>query len=120
MSGRLKQIGRWGEEKAASYLQEHGYQILERNLRTPHGEIDLVASKDGLLVFVEVKTRSSTAYGYPEQAVTLRKQAHMLAAAETYFEIHPESSETWQFDVIAIQRSPGQEPEIVHFENILG
>ena len=120
MSDRRQRIGRWGEEHAARYLQEHGYIILERNLRTPHGEIDILSRKDDLLVFVEVKTRSSIAFGYPEQAVTPRKQAHMLAAAEAYFETHPDSSDAWQFDVIAIERKPGAEPEIVHFENVIG
>ena len=120
MSDQRQRIGRWGEEHAARYLQERGYVILERNLRTPHGEIDILSRKDDLLVFVEVKTRSSTTFSYPEQAVTPRKQMHMLAAAEAYFEGHPDSSDTWQFDVIAIERKPGEEPEIVHFENVIG
>ena len=104
---------------AAQYLQERGYRILARNVQTPHGEIDLVAYKEEVLVFVEVKMRLSQRFGYPEEAVTPRKQAHLLAAAEAYLRQHPESGETWQFDVIAIQRSGQQTAQIVHFENIL-
>jgi putative endonuclease len=111
--------GQWGEETAAVYLADNGYTILARNIRTAHGEIDIVASKEAGLVFVEVKTRSSHTFAYPEDSVTRRKQAAMLSAAEDYLQAHPESCESWQFDVIAIERKPGGKPEIVHFENVI-
>jgi putative endonuclease len=120
MTTQKQATGRWGEETAVHFLESHGYTILARNLHTAHGEIDIVASKEGGLVFVEVKSRSSHAFAYPEDSVTLRKQAHMLSAAEEYFQAHPESGESWQFDVIAIERKPGKNPEIVHFENVIG
>lgn len=120
MSTHRQALGRWGEEQAARYLQAGGYTVLRRNQRTPHGEIDLLACKDGLLVFVEVKTRSSHSFAYPEASVTPRKQAHMLAAAEHYLQEHPESGETWQFDVLAVERGPGGEALITHFENVIG
>ena len=120
MSARTQAIGRWGEETAAEYLQARGYTILARNLHTPHGEIDIVAGKDDLILFVEVKTRSSHSFAYPEDSVTRRKQAHMLSAAETYLEQHPESGETWQFDVIAVESQPGGKAQIEHFENVIG
>jgi putative endonuclease len=120
MTTQKQATGRWGEETAACYLESHGYAILARNLHTTHGEIDIVASKEGGLVFVEVKTRSSHAFAYPEDSVTRRKQAYMLSAAEEYFQTHPENGESWQFDVIAIERKPGGKPEIVHFENVIG
>ena len=68
---------------------------------------------------MEVKTRSSHAFAYPEDSVTRRKQAHLLSAAEAWLQAHPESGESWQFDVIAIEQKPGGEPEIVHFENVI-
>ena len=77
-------------------------------------------AKTAVLIFVEVKTRSSHAFAYPEDSVTQRKQAHMLSAAADYLQAHPESSESWQFDVIAIEGKPGGKPEIVHFENVIG
>ncbi|HTX91123.1 MAG TPA: YraN family protein [Anaerolineales bacterium] len=118
MTNRRQALGRWGEQAAADYLQAHGYAILERNLHTTHGELDLVACKDGLLVFVEVKARSSHSFAYPEDSVTLRKQAHLLSAAQDYLERHPEAGETWQFDVIAVEGRPGAQPVIEHFENV--
>lgn len=68
--------------------------MLARNVHSAYGEIDSVASKDGLLV-VEVKTRRSHAFAYPEDLVTRRKQAYMLFAAEEYLQAHPESGDSW-------------------------
>lgn len=120
MSNRRQVFGRWGEDAAAEYLTANGYTVLARNVHSAHGEIDIVASKDGLLVFVEVKTRSSHAFAYPEDSVTRRKQAYMLSAAEEYLQAHPESGESWQFDVIAVEGTPGGKAQIEHFENVIG
>jgi putative endonuclease len=73
-------VGRWGEQKAAEYLAERGYLFAARNVRTPHGEIDLLANKEGLTVFVEVKARLSARVGPPEISVSPRKQEHMTPA----------------------------------------
>jgi putative endonuclease len=112
-------MGRWGEALAAEYLATNGYVFLARNVHTAHGEIDIVASKEDALIFVDVKTRSSHTFAHPEDSVTLRKQAHMLSAAEDYLQKHPESGEAWQFDVIAIEKKPAEKPEITHFENVI-
>ena len=119
MSNRRQAVGRWGEDTAAEYLTAHGYAILARNVHTPHGEIDIVAGKDDLTIFVEVKTRSSHSFAYPEDSVTPRKQAHLLSAAQEYLDRHPESGETWQFDVIAVEGQPGGKAHIEHFENVI-
>ena len=119
MTTRKQAVGRWGEDIAAEYLSAKGYTLLERNFRSAHGEIDIVASKDDLLVFVEVKTRSSHAFAYPEDSVTRRKQAYLLSSAEAYLQAHPESSDSWQFDVIAVEGTPGGKAEIEHFENVI-
>ena len=119
MSTRRQSLGRWGEAAAAEYLQAHGYAILACNVHTPHGEIDIVANKDGSTIFVEVKTRSSHSFAYPEDSVTRRKQAHMVSAAETYLDQHPESSDSWQFDVIAVEGQLGGKAQIEHFENVI-
>ena len=120
MSNRRQVFGRWGEDAAAEYLTANGYTVLARNVHSAHGEIDIVASQDGLLVFVEVKTRSSHTFAYPEDSVTRRKQAYMLSAAEEYLQAHPESGESWQFDVIAVEGTPGGKAQIEHFENVIG
>jgi putative endonuclease len=117
VTNRRQLVGRWGETLAAGYLEQRGYEILERNARTPYGEIDLVARDGDILVFVEVKTRTNRSYGMPEDSVNLRKQSHMLAAAEHY--AAEKGAENWQVDVISIEGHPGEEPDIVHFENVL-
>lgn len=119
MTTRKMSLGHWGEEVAVHYLEEKGCRILTRNYHTAHGELDIVAFKEGVLLFVEVKTRSSNRFAYPEQAVSYRKQQSMLSAAEYYFSQHPDSPETWQFDIIAITRQAELPPEIEHFENII-
>lgn len=119
MKTRRQRLGKWGESLAADYLCEQGYTVLERNARSQYGEIDLVASQGDYLVFVEVKTRTSTAFGLPEDSVTSRKQAHLLAAAQAYLQNHPEMEDTWRVDVISIECRPGQPPVITHFENAL-
>jgi len=119
LSTRRQIVGRWGEDAAAQYLAANGYTLLERNVHSAHGEIDIVASKEGLLVFIEVKTRRSHTFAYPEDSVTRRKQAYLLSAAEAYLQAHPESSESWQFDVIAVEGTPGGKAQIEHFENVI-
>ena len=122
-------LGRWGEQLAADFLVEKGYTILARNVRTTYGEIDLVARQPGdasvrqpeAVVFIEVKTRSSDLYGFPEESINLRKRAHLLAAIEAYLQANPQVTEEWRVDVIAIQLSAdNQPPTITHFENAIG
>jgi putative endonuclease len=117
MSGHNQKIGAWGESVAAEYLEKRNYTILGRNLRTPYGEIDIVAEKDEITIFVEVKTRTSKSYGPPEISVTPRKQEHMLAAAGHYTQEN--EIDHWQIDVIAVEGKPGEHPNFTHFENAL-
>jgi putative endonuclease len=119
VTGRKQQIGHWGENLAAKYLAERGFEVLERNIRTAYGEIDLLARAGLLTVFIEVKTRTSLTYGLPEEAITYKKRAHMLACAQAYIQSHPEIRGEWRVDVISIYRCPGGEPEITYFENAL-
>ncbi len=113
---RNQRVGKWGEQAAADYLEERGYEIVARNVRTPYGEIDLIAHKDGFTIFVEVKTRTSKTFGPPEIAVTPRKQEHMLSCAEHYAQQN--EIDHWQIDVIAVEEMDGR-TEITHFENAI-
>ena len=113
---RNQRVGKWGEETACTYLVQHGYEIVARNVRTPYGEIDLVARSEGFTVFVEVKSRTSPFLGPPEIAVTTRKQKHMLACAAYYAQAN--AVDHWQIDVLAVQRV-GDRTEITHFENAI-
>lgn len=95
-------LGRQGEDAAAQYLQRKGMKILERNLRTPVGEIDLVARDRHFLMFVEVKTRRGTAFGSPAEAVGPRKQRQIIRTAKWYLNDSPHAKLQPRFDVIAI------------------
>ncbi len=94
-----KQIGDFGENAAAEFLEDNDYEILERNFRMKFGEIDIIAEKDGCMVFVEVKTRRGNAFGEPSQYVDYRKQRHIRQTASAYANI--ETTEM-RFDVIEV------------------
>lgn len=126
MSQSRQELGRWGEAHAADYLNQRGYTIIARNVRTPYGEIDLIVQQldkitedETITVFVEVKTRTSKTYGYPEEAITPRKQLNLISAAQHYLQEHPDLEKNWRIDVIAIERYPESSPIISHFENAL-
>lgn len=113
-----KELGNWGEDLAVEYLISKGYEILNRNFRTHHGELDIVAGKKDLLFFVEVKTRTSHSYFYPEDSVTRRKQMYLLEAAEQYLSLLQGDFINWQFDVISIEIDGQEKVHIEHFENV--
>ena len=117
-SSPKQNLGRWGEEVAARYLEERGYRLIARNYRTPYGEIDLIFEQDATVVFVEVKTRSGLGYGQPEEAVTKKKRDHLTAAIAHYWQNNAEAERDWRVDVVAILRSwDGKLEEVEHFEN---
>lgn len=79
-----KRIGRLGEDAAVRQLRREGYRIIDRNYAARGGEVDIIAEHDGMIVFVEVKTRSSRAWASPESAVTPEKRARVIRAASRY------------------------------------
>lgn len=111
MSPDTKKIGTGGEERAAKFLSRQGYRILERNYRTPFGEIDLIALDRDELVFVEVKTRTNDVFGSPELAVNPRKQGRMIRAALGYIKSKKLHQVPCRFDVIAISQTTEKEME---------
>jgi len=124
MAKKEIKLGRWGEGVAADYLVERGYQILARNVYSVHGEIDLVARQGGTdenrLIFVEVKTRKASTFGYPEEAVTGDKLDRLQGSVLDYLQRRPTGPDLWQIDVIAVRVLPDQsEPEIIHIENVI-
>lgn len=108
--------GKEGELIAQQYLVQKGYLILHTNWRYSHCEVDIIAQLGKLLVFVEVKTRSTNFFGYPEEAVTRRKQLLLAKAATAYTETLQPDVEI-RFDVISITLAVGQQPEIYHIED---
>jgi len=119
MSKSRRNLGMWGEKTAAEYLIENGYSIHGRNCRTPYGEIDIVALKSGITIFVEVKTRRNLSYGMPEEAVSAAKIEKLIQSAEAYISSHPELNVEWQIDVIAIESYKPDLVNITHFENAI-
>ena len=113
MSLAKKILGREGEDRAAQFLKKQGYKILERNYRTPQGEIDLIALHRGEVVFVEVKTRTNEAYGAPELAVNPRKQQRMIKAALGYIKYKKLHQVPCRFDVIAINTAAEKEIDVI-------
>ena len=101
-----RDIGALGEKIAAEYLTGLGYMIRERNFRSREGEIDIIAEKDDFLVFIEVRTRTSTSYGTPEESVTSQKKERLIALAEAYREDREDLPSSWRIDVVAIELGP--------------
>lgn len=108
-------FGKLGEEIAANYLIGKGYEILERNWRNIHKEIDIIAKDGECLVIVEVKTRQTDKYGNPDIAVTRKKQRMLIAAANAYLFRSNLDIDT-RFDIISIVFKDG-EPVIEHIED---
>lgn len=83
------ELGRAGEEHAAHYLTANGYDVVDRNWRCNQGELDIVAERDGVLCFVEVKTRRSTRFGHPFDAIDERKRQRLWRLAYAWVKAHP-------------------------------
>ncbi len=96
-------LGRLGEKLAKRHLESSGHTILETNYRTRSGEIDLVSEKDGLLAFTEVRTKRGSLFGSPEESVTARKRARMVACSQEYLDANHSKPREWRIDVIAIE-----------------
>ena len=100
MSG-TKRIGNSGEDLAARYLESQGYEIIARNFHSRYGEIDIIAKNAEYIAYVEVKTRSISAYGLPREAVTLQKQQKIIKTAYVFEAQHPYDLQP-RFDIIEI------------------
>lgn len=96
------EIGKSGEEMATQYLIKEKYKILERNFKSKQGEIDIIALDKKEIVFIEVKSRTSKAYGNPNDAVDTKKKKHIYNTAQYYTYIHNLEDEPIRFDVIEI------------------
>jgi putative endonuclease len=107
--------GQKAEEKAAVFLQGKGYEILARNYRYKRSEIDIIARKENLMVFVEVKYRRGNSYGDPEASVDEKKEAQVLSGAENYIFENDWNGEI-RFDVVSIL----SDYSIEHFEDAFG
>ena len=111
--GKHNETGARGEQIAQEFLQSGGYTVLHSNWRSGRKEVDLIALDGEMLVFVEIKTRSSFLFGYPEEAVSTVKQGHLRTAAKAFLRLHPQYR-TVRFDVVAILLRNGLVEELRH------
>lgn len=111
------ELGRKGEEVACDFLKNQGHFILATNLHIQHKEIDIISQLGNLVIFTEVKTRSSLNFGFPEEAVTMSKQAHLKEAANQYLAAHEGQFQECRFDIISIVFNNGKVKEIKHFKD---
>lgn len=101
-------LGKEGEQLACAYFIKKGYQVLHQNWRHAHYEIDLIAIKNGVVHFIEVKARSSKAFGFPEEKVTKKKFKFLASAADEFLFRHPHYKHI-QFDILSINKVQNEE-----------
>ncbi|MGD0765640.1 MAG: YraN family protein [Dehalococcoidia bacterium] len=113
-----QRLGQFGERLAVAHLEAAGYRIIERNFRCREGEIDVIAQRDAVLVFVEVRTRRGDAMGRAVDSLTPLKGARISAAADAYCQQRPVMPAERRIDVIAVDLSPaGRLLSLDHIEN---
>ena len=117
MSHARLALGAWGEEQAAEYLRLQGMKILQRNYRTPVGEIDIIAKNKEFLVFVEVKTRRGVVFGSPQEAVGDRKQRQIIRTCQWYLQEHKCGKLQPRFDVVAVLSEKNGTAQITYLED---
>jgi putative endonuclease len=126
MSNQKATVGKTGEDVAVKFLEQNGYTVLERNYRSGHQEIDIIARDHEFLIFVEVKTRSchipeSMSYGRPARAVGSTKQKNIVLAAQSYLRQHPKNTLQPRIDVIEIylkKTVEGAPPSLLNVHHI--
>ncbi|MEK7619234.1 MAG: YraN family protein [Patescibacteria group bacterium] len=120
-AGELSQsLGVRGEQEAARYLTKHGFRILEKNYRVKGGEIDIIANDHHDLVFVEVKTRKSVAFGYPEESVSFTKELRIARAIRHYL-MRFRAEPAYRVDIVSIVYTRGLTlpSEVLHIPAVL-
>ncbi|HBB76105.1 MAG: hypothetical protein A2186_03790 [Candidatus Levybacteria bacterium RIFOXYA1_FULL_41_10] len=108
-----------GENIACEFLKKKGYKIIERNFRKGYGEIDIIAIKDKTLVFVEVKTRTSNAYGTPFEAISYFKLKSLVKTAQFYKVLNPRLPDSLRIDAISVLLDKSKDTtNVEHMENV--
>ncbi len=110
-------FGKKGEEIAGRFLTSRGYRILDRNFRTPRGEIDLIVLDGEYLVFVEVKSRRGNRFGAPQDAVDRRKQEHLIKASQFYMTRKKLENICCRFDLVVVEESASGQTRVKHIQN---
>ena len=100
---KRKELGAVGENLARDFLKKKGYRIRETNFRCREGETDIVAERKGYLVFVEVRTKTSSGFGSPEESVTFAKKEKLIATALSYLNSHQNLPDNWRIDFVGVE-----------------
>src|SRR5688572_19868677 len=116
MPGTRQRFGELGERVAERWLVRHGWRVLQRRFRNGRRDIDLVAERDGLVAFVEVKARRGDRFGDPVEAVNWRKQRELARSAAVWIDRHGRPTDSYRFDVIGVLLE-GNSVRIKHIEN---
>ncbi len=110
-------LGARGEALGWNFLQKQGYAILEKNYRTRFGEIDVIAEKEGVIVFLEVKTRRDTQFGLPQEAVDWKKRQKLGRVAEAFLQKKRLENREARFDILSVLWDGTREPEFSILED---
>jgi putative endonuclease len=111
------ELGKWGEDLAADYLERKGYTIIERDWKSGRRDLDIVAQDGNVIVFVEVKTRRNNLYGEPEESVDYHKLQNLQQAINHYLKFKHICQEV-RFDIISVVGTIGTEPDIQHIQDV--
>lgn len=111
-------LGRYGEELAARFLTRNGWEVVDRNWRCSSGELDIVARRNGVLAICEVKTRRSTRFGSPLEAVTPQKLLRLRRLAGQWLAMHAHSSSTVRIDVVSVLVDDAGLTQVQHIEGV--
>ena len=111
------ELGKWGEDLAADYLQRKGYTIIERDWKSGKRDLDIIAQDGNVIVFVEVKTRRNRLYGEPEESVDYHKLQNLQQAISHYVKFKHIRQEI-RFDIISIVGTVGTDPDIQHIQDV--
>jgi putative endonuclease len=113
-----KKLGRWGEKRCESFLKKKGLRKLARNFSCKSGEIDLImVDTNGVIVFVEVRSKTNESFGPPEESITYSKKARLLRAARYFLAIHNIKDRAFRFDVVTVVLGQSGRAQIRHYEN---
>ena len=111
------ELGKWGEDLATAYLEQKGYTIVERDWRSGRRDIDIIARDGNIVVFVEVKTRRSSVFGEPEEAIDFHKLQNLQQAINHYVK-SKHIRQPIRFDIVSIVGTIGNTPDIQHIQDV--
>ncbi len=117
---QTQSFGRYGEQLVVTYLENGGYQIVTTNWRCPVGEIDIVAKKENILVFVEVRSRHAENTEPSFESINVRKQNKLATLANEYIDVHNLDDVNWRIDVVGVAIPHSGDAVIEHIEDALG